>query len=66
MITSLGVAILTILWILAAIWIIHLVEWFGQVTFDEQHPIVDRGIGLLLVGVLTLAPLIILILVKAN
>ena len=66
MITSVWVAVLTILWILAAVWVIHLVEWFGQVTFDEQHPAIDLAVGLLFVSVLTLAPLAILILVKAN
>ena len=66
MITSLGVALVALLWTLAAIWVIHLVEWFGQVTFDEQHPAIDLAVGLLFVSVLTLAPLAILILVNAN
>jgi len=66
MITSIWVAILTLLWFFAAIGVIGLVNWFGQDTFVEDHPTIDLVVGLLFVGVLALAPLAILILVKAN
>ena len=66
MITSLWVAILTILWFFAAIGVIGLVSWFAEDTFVEPHPTIDLAVGLLFVGVLSLAPLAILILVKSN
>jgi len=66
MITLVGVGILAVLWGFAVICVLGLVSFVGRSLTSEPHPRVDAFVGLLFVAILALAPLAMLVLLRAN